>query len=73
MLTCLAAGVEADVDLIVHALKHFGSQYNIASMQALRADRYRKSTKEDVAFMEGDNLDNAYMNTQFEPGTFGDN
>ena len=47
--------------MIVSALKNFGKQYNIASMQAMRADRYRKSTKEEVAFMEGDDLDDEHL------------
>lgn len=47
-----AAEIELDVEVIIQALKLFGQRYNIAGVQALRAERYRKSTVEEMKFME---------------------
>ena len=53
---------EEDIEVVVSALKVFGLRYNIASMQAMRADRYRKSSAAEMAFMEGDTLEeHAYV------------
>ncbi|ORY34613.1 hypothetical protein BCR39DRAFT_513615 [Naematelia encephala] len=51
--------LENDIDAVVSALKIFGQRYNIAQMQAVRADRYRKSNVEDLMAMEkeGDEAD----------------
>ena len=57
MLNLLAADIETDVETVVTALNNFGQSHNIASAQASRADRYRRSTMEDTAFLEGDALD----------------
>lgn len=46
--------IESDVEVIISALKSFGQRYNIAGMQALRAERYRKSTLDEMKFMERD-------------------
>ena len=52
-----AAALEQDVETVINALRVFGLRYNIASMQAMRADRFRKGTLDEYAFMEGDAFD----------------
>jgi hypothetical protein len=47
-----AAEIELDVEVIIQALKTFGQRYNIAGVQALRAERYRQSTVDEVRDME---------------------
>lgn len=51
-----AALIEGDVEVIIQALKSFGQRYNVAGMQALRAERYRKSTVDEMRFMERDDI-----------------
>lgn len=55
------------METIVQALKIFGERYSIAGMQALRAERYRKSTLEDMSFMKDDNLDDEHVETERDP------
>jgi hypothetical protein len=43
--------IEVDVEVVIHALKMFGARYSIASMQALRAEHYRRSTSDDIAML----------------------
>ena len=52
-----AAEIELDVEVIIQALKTFGQRYNIAGAQALRAERYRKSTVDEVRFMEREDVE----------------
>lgn len=52
-----ARPIEGEVDLVVQALKKVGLRYNVASMQALRADRYRKSTTHETDFLRKDEFD----------------
>lgn len=47
-----AALIEGDVEVIITALKAFGQRYNIAGMQAMRAERYRKSTLDEMKVLE---------------------
>jgi hypothetical protein len=49
----------------------FGKRYNIASMQALRAERYRRSTLDDMSFMEGDELDDEHVEVDRLPRAMG--
>lgn len=42
LIRVAADPIETKVEIVVQALKQVGLRYNIASMQALRADRYRK-------------------------------
>lgn len=44
---------------MVKALQTMGKRYNVASMQALRADRYRKSTAQETDFLKGDDYEDA--------------
>ncbi|ODN84983.1 hypothetical protein L202_00828 [Cryptococcus amylolentus CBS 6039] len=44
--------IESEVEVVVHALKHFGRRYG--SVQAIRTERYRESTAEEVEFMKED-------------------
>jgi hypothetical protein len=52
-----AQAVEYDVQSIVQGLRAFGWKYNLATMQAARADMLMKSTLEEMKFMEGDDID----------------
>lgn len=61
--------VETDVEVIISALKTFGQRHNIAGMQALRAERYRKSTLDEMRFMERDDVqEDNYISRGWETG-----
>ncbi|WVQ95964.1 hypothetical protein IAU59_003063 [Kwoniella sp. CBS 9459] len=54
--------IEADIETLISALRQFGQRYTMGTMQAMRAERYKKSTMEQMAFMssvegeEGDDV-----------------
>lgn len=48
-----ASVIESESETVIRGLQQFGSRYNLASMQAMRADRFRKATPQETAFMEG--------------------
>nr|XP_018260194.1 uncharacterized protein I303_07111 [Kwoniella dejecticola CBS 10117]OBR82352.1 hypothetical protein I303_07111 [Kwoniella dejecticola CBS 10117] len=62
--------LEPDISVLVTALKEFGTRYAIGTMQAMRTERYKKSTKEEMDFLSkvngavqdppenGDNMNN---------------
>ncbi|OCF34322.1 hypothetical protein I316_03836 [Kwoniella heveanensis BCC8398] len=54
------ASLEADIETLISALRQFGQRYTMGTMQAMRAERYKKSTMEQMAFMssvEGEEVD----------------
>lgn len=55
LVTVLA--IESDIDSIVQALKVFGQKNFLSTRQAMRADRYRKWSLDDLAFLEDDAAD----------------
>jgi hypothetical protein len=59
------------VETVVQALRLFGRRYNIAWMQAMRAERYRRSTLDDMSFMEGDKLDDEHVQVERLKGALG--
>ncbi|WVF68407.1 hypothetical protein IAT40_003172 [Kwoniella sp. CBS 6097] len=60
--TAGATSIEADIETLISALRQFGQRYTMGTMQAMRAERYKKSTMEQMAFMssvegeEGDDV-----------------
>ncbi|OCF77881.1 hypothetical protein I204_01884 [Kwoniella mangroviensis CBS 8886] len=46
-----ANSLEPDVQILVTALKEFGQRYTIGTMQAMRTERYSKTTKEETSFL----------------------
>ncbi|KAK8849759.1 hypothetical protein IAR55_005094 [Kwoniella newhampshirensis] len=49
-----AKDIEADIDVLVQALRNFGQRYAVGAMQAMRTDRYRNSTAAEFKFMQKD-------------------
>ena len=59
--------------MIISALKSFGQRYNIAGMQAQRAERYQKSTLDEMRFMERDEVhDETFISRGWETGDHDD-
>lgn len=57
------------MEVIISALKSFGQRYNIAGMQAQRAERYRKSTLDEMRFMEREEVhDETFISRGWETG-----
>ncbi|WVR07980.1 hypothetical protein IAU60_005023 [Kwoniella sp. DSM 27419] len=52
-----ATVIEAEVQILIDALRDYGRRYTIATMQALRAERYKAATTEETAFLEGDDVE----------------
>ncbi|WWC95459.1 hypothetical protein V866_002323 [Kwoniella sp. B9012] len=46
-----ANSLEPDVQILVTALREFGQRYTIGTMQAMRTERYRKTTEEETSFL----------------------
>jgi len=46
-----------DVEVIIQALKVFGTRHALAGVQAQRAERYRQSTVDELKFMGKDNAE----------------
>lgn len=67
-LTPGAAAMEADVDAVIQALRLFGNCHSIAGMQALRAEQYRKSSANDLKFMQEDDLEGAQYVKEMREG-----
>lgn len=59
-LTSGAAEIEADVEIVIQALKMFGNRHSIAGMQALRAEKWRQSTADEMKSMEGDDVEESH-------------
>ncbi|WVW86826.1 hypothetical protein I302_108881 [Kwoniella bestiolae CBS 10118] len=43
--------LEPDIQVLVSALREFGQRYTIGTMQAMRTERYRQTTKEETSFL----------------------
>lgn len=52
-----AGPIEQDIGIVVQGLKIFGRSSDIASAQAVRVERYQKSTVEEMRFMEKREMD----------------
>nr|XP_019009262.1 uncharacterized protein I206_05910 [Kwoniella pini CBS 10737]OCF48043.1 hypothetical protein I206_05910 [Kwoniella pini CBS 10737] len=48
--------LEPDISVLVTALKEFGTRYTIGTMQAMRTERYKKSSKEEIDFLNKNEL-----------------
>ncbi|WRT69797.1 uncharacterized protein IL334_006788 [Kwoniella shivajii] len=59
-----ANALEPDIQTLVTALREFGQRYTIGAMQAMRTERYRKSTKEEMDLLykaDEDELENIFL------------